>query len=449
MHGRKRFAFVATPLLGLLAALLLGASVATAQAPDPLTLTLTAERSECTAGTLNPVTWTITGGTPPYTLSVAGQSVDPTAEGVNVTCEPLPEGASEAPSTIPATVTDATGAPATASAAYTIVPPLPAPTGVDYHAQRALVQVLWDRVAAAGPTRTPTSECPCALYLLRWRVADTGSWTTVLHPDGYTSTARAVYYMDDLREGTTYQVSIAALRDAIEQETLAALNWSAPVTATTVAPPTGVRATATHDTITVTWDPQPAARFFTVGLDGPRGAATETFTPGGTTPYQVVFRHLPPGTEYTVQVGAPSLDRRAVTETTVSTNAAPAGWTPLARGPQNLRTAVTHNSVTVDWEAPYAGAHDVYHVWLHPIGTGQSERALVRAGVTAHTFTGLTPATSYRVSVTHSDIVVERVEASVTTAAAPTAAQSTGPALTCIEITPGWRICWTPAAAPG
>ena len=65
MPDRRRFAVVVTPLLALLAAMLLGWSVAAAQAPDPLTLTLTAERAECTAGTLNPVTWEISGGTPP------------------------------------------------------------------------------------------------------------------------------------------------------------------------------------------------------------------------------------------------------------------------------------------------------------------------------------------------------------------------------------------------
>ena len=55
MPDRRRVAVGRPPLLALLAALLMGWSVAAAQAPDPLTLTLTAERAECTAGTLNPV----------------------------------------------------------------------------------------------------------------------------------------------------------------------------------------------------------------------------------------------------------------------------------------------------------------------------------------------------------------------------------------------------------
>ena len=99
-----------------------------AQAPDPLTLTITASRAECTAGTLNPVTWTITGGTPPYTLTVDGESADADADQRQRHLrEPARGREPRHRATITATVTDATGAPATASAAYTIVPPLPAP----------------------------------------------------------------------------------------------------------------------------------------------------------------------------------------------------------------------------------------------------------------------------------------------------------------------------------
>ena len=118
---------------------------------EPLALTLTAGRAECTAGTRNPVTWTITGGTPPDRLTIDGEPVNADAASTTVTCGDLPAGASEAPATITASVTDAAGTTASASAAYTIVPPLPAPTGL------SLVQVIayrvtlvWDAVDGAG-----------------------------------------------------------------------------------------------------------------------------------------------------------------------------------------------------------------------------------------------------------------------------------------------------------
>ena len=110
----------------------------------PLSLTLTALRAECTAGTPNPVVWTIRGGTPPDTLTIDGEPVDADAERTTVTCGHLPVGAIEAPGTITASVTDASGATATASAAYTIVPPLPAPTGLYGGANHTLNMLWWD-----------------------------------------------------------------------------------------------------------------------------------------------------------------------------------------------------------------------------------------------------------------------------------------------------------------
>ena len=177
MANRGRFAVVATPLLGLLAALLAGWSVAAAQEPDPLTLTITAERSECTAATLNPVTWEISGGTPPYTLTIDGAAVDADAESATVTCAALPEGASTAPGTITAVVTDANGATATASAAYTIVPPLPAPTGLRHYGANAYeVTLEWDAVDGAG-SQSPAVQKRVGRdefdsYLLRYRAAE-------------------------------------------------------------------------------------------------------------------------------------------------------------------------------------------------------------------------------------------------------------------------------------
>ena len=389
---------------------------------EPLSLTLTAVRTECTAGTQNPVVWTITGGTPPDTLTVDGALVNADAERTTVTCGNLPAGASEAPGTITASVTDASGASATAGAAYTIVPPLPAPAGLEAHALRTHMLVRWGDVPVPASAPSATPDCPCPLYLLRWRVADTDAWTTRLQPvtrdsrpgDGYE-------LLTDMTEGTTYELTVAALRDAIERETPAALTWSPTVTETTIAPATRVRAVATHDTITVTWDPQPAASYFSIGLRRVGGGVSQRFTPDGATPHQVVFRHLPPKEQYTVRLGVPAGYQSPVTEVTVSTTAPPAAWTPLARGPRNLRTAVTHESVTVAWDAPYAGADDVYTVELTSREAQGAAEATVSGGVTTHTFTGLAPATRYGIEVTHSDRVSEPVEVAVRTLERPAA----------------------------
>ena len=106
---------------------------APAPASDPLTLILTAERSECTAGTLNSVSWEIRGGVEPYRdLLVGGAPVEADAESATFTCGALPEGASAARGTVWVSVRDATNRLELAGASYTIVPPPPPPTCFDY-----------------------------------------------------------------------------------------------------------------------------------------------------------------------------------------------------------------------------------------------------------------------------------------------------------------------------
>ncbi|MXY98938.1 MAG: fibronectin type III domain-containing protein, partial [Gemmatimonadetes bacterium] len=356
----------------------------------------------------------------PYTLTVAGEAVDAPADGVNVTCGALPEGASTAPGTITAVVTDAGGTTATASAAYTIVPPLPAPARLFPSAARTAIGVQWERVLAAGPVPPLGSDCPCPLYLLRWRPAGTDTWTLKLHRDRTTSSRQSWPFrgFSDLPQGTTYELAVATLRDAIEQETPDALSWSATVMVTTVAPATGVRATATHDSIAVTWDAQLGARRYSVWLEGPRGSTPQFLTPDGRTSHEVVFRHLPPDTQYTVEVEVDAGVQTPVTEISVRTAPAAADWTPLPRGPQNLRTSVTHHSVTVAWNPPYTGARDVYVLSLFH-GNKEVGSTGTSNGVTSHTFTGLNPHTPYMVKVTHSDIVREFAQATVVTAAQP------------------------------
>ena len=134
--------------------------LATLALPDcaPLVLTLTAERAQCSEATLNPVSWTVTGGTPPYTVTVDGETAAADATSVHATCGTLPEPGegetpvTEAPGTIPGAVTDATGAPATARAAYTIVEPLPAPANFRVGVHPGFVLSYWDQVR--GPARS-------------------------------------------------------------------------------------------------------------------------------------------------------------------------------------------------------------------------------------------------------------------------------------------------------
>ncbi len=395
---------------------------------EPLSLTLTALRAECTAGTLNPVVWRIKGGTPPDTLTVDGAVVNADAERTTVTCGNLPAGATEAPGTIKASVTDAAGTTVTASAAYTIVPPLPAQSELGGPSLHALNWLKWDRGGVGGSpptTGTWTSACRCQRYLVRWRSVGTDTWTTDSLVVNLSQAADGVifYSLEGLDEGATYEIAIAKVRDKIEQETPGALMWSAPLLIAPISPLSGVEAIATHDTITINWDPPPVLERLDVRIREPRTHRSDQrgIIADDTIPDHIVFRDLRPDTWYPLHVivGTPELAADAMMR--VRTAAAPAEWTPLPRGPQNLRTTVTHDSVTVDWDAPYAGADDVYTVELTSREAQGAETATVSGGVTTNTFTGLAPATSYSVWVTHSDIVSEPVGVAIRTQARPAA----------------------------
>ena len=98
-----------------------------AQRAEPLTLEIEHSRPRCTSGTLTEVSWSISGGVPPYALSVNGEAVDPGASSARIPCGSAVDDALEwllgigNERYITATVTDAAGATATAHAQVVLV----------------------------------------------------------------------------------------------------------------------------------------------------------------------------------------------------------------------------------------------------------------------------------------------------------------------------------------
>ena len=449
-------------------------SVTTPAAPPALRLTLTAGRDECTAGTLNPVTWEISGGTPPYTLTVAGETVDADAEGATVTCGALPDyglwlPVTQAPGTITATVTDATGAPATASAAYTIVPPLPAPTNFQVGPHPGVAYTGWDSVRGAGsqyPEFDASQLSPAerdqrlgAGYLVRYRTDATSAWTYAEHSDGeWTTQYGYVRPWETPPPGTFYTASVAAARHPLELETPAALNWSAPIRYSTPGPAQNLTVRATHNSVTVSWSKQPGTGHASAHLWNPRGGGELRILTEGDEPgtHTVTFNHLEPNSEYKIWIFQLLGDGRAAVSRSFRTAAAPPDWQPLPRGPQNLRATATHDTITVTWDPPFEGASPRWsaamldgEILVHILESNDGTTTWVSSGeVDSIGRYRIRPNTTYTIIVRHHG--VRRVEQTitVTTQAAPPL-QSTGPAITCTEITPGWRICWTPDVTAG
>ena len=390
------------------------ADQAAAQAPDPLTLTLTAGRAECTAGTLNPVSWEIRGGVEPYRLTVDGASVDPDAESATVTCGALPEGATEAPGTITATVTDATGAPATASAAYTIVPPLPAPAGLRHAPYPGFVYTSWSDVPGVAEMTLEDAEgIPYTIdaYLVRYRAVGASEWIHVLQE-------RTVDEVWEVFDAGIREFSVASLRHPLERLTPDALRWSAAHPYAPVSAPQNVVATATHDTVTVSWDKQPHGATGVIRLYAGTGSVRRRFpmaTSAGR--HSITFGDLPPSTTYDVRVEYQTSDwPGGSTRTEVTTLAPPPDFEPLPSGPQNLRATATHNAITVSWQAPRPATPLRYAVQVFHVESGiRVDVWHLPEGVTSVTVIGtfwrIQPDTLYEVVVFELGIpsVTERV----------------------------------------
>ena len=394
---------------------------------ERFTLDLSSSRELCTAGTLTEISWQISGGKPPYKLQIEGSPANADAETIRINCgalteaEAADEDAALTAKRIIAVVTDARGARREAAIKVARARPLPAPPAIPLIAYRNDIVSGWT-VDTSKPNGA-TSH-----FLARWRPTGTTAWTyELLEHTHYLDHAMHVNIVG-LRKGVEYRFEFASLRDRIESETPNALIWIDRTT-TTLASPTGLSATATHDTVTVTWDEQPSVSFFYVLLDDlsgarPRVSDGEIYDPddhSDGTP-TVVFRNVPPDREYTVRVQLGESPEPLLASTTVRTLPAPPGWTAPPRGAQNVRTATTSNSITVTWDAPYPdAANDDYRLMLfHPTRSGiRHER--VYNGVTSYTFDNLEPGLTYRVVVDHVAIVERDVELEVTTKSRSTA----------------------------
>ena len=411
-------------VLGVFALLAwLGAAQAQ-ESVEPLTLELRSSRELCTAGTLTEVSWEIGGGTPPYALSVEGSAVDVAADNVRVICgaraePPAPDAdAALEPKRVTATVTDSRGVQRKASLDVARVRPLPPPTLRTPAVYRTWINTDWVTVGGAH------HEADAGWWLIRWRTANDDAdagWT--YKPINETRPGAIVIGgFGGLNEGTAYTFAVASLRDPIERMTPDALPWSSESEATTTTTPTGVRATSTHDTITVTWDDQPSVHGVYVPYiraDGMGREASVTVLRDADPPNQATLINLEPETEYRVIVAVQGDDEGELrTPITVTTAAAPADWSPPARGAQNLAVTATHDTITVTWDAPTPNTRDR---WIVRVGHPSWPRAYTHWASAPLTFTleGLTPATTYTVRVKHVDLYGVEVSTTVTTAAAP------------------------------
>ena len=415
--------------------------------PERLALELESSRELCTAGTLTEVSWKISGGSAPYALSVENSAVDVSADNARINCgalseaEAADEDAALAAKQVTAVVTDARGVRREAAIDVARARALPAPTGLSYGANVGYAYTTWDWVEGAGsqsPERREYPDNPRSTtirdqYLVRYRATGGAEWQ---HAAWATSSGPNVW--ETVGPGV-HEMQVAAIRHSLESETPSALRWSETLRYAYGVAPANPTISTTATTVTVSWDAQPYAGVGEITLAGPNGSRTRIFTepiePGR---HSVTFSNVPPATSYEVVIdkSTPHSFARGWTTLTARTDAPPAGWTANPTGPQNVTISTSGNEITVTWASPYPGAPNRYDVVI----TEESTGALVdiiwvtdttRRWSTGGVFRPIRRGGTYRVRVTHVDLITASVYKTVTvpasTASGAEGAESTDP----------------------
>ena len=392
---------------------------------EPLLFTFESSRDVCTANTQTELSWTISGGQPPYTLSIDGEPVDPESGPLRVNCGPLPvdlEGntLSTGTKTFSASVTDSYSDPRTetASVEVDLAEPLPAPEPRFPSVSRTAITMSWPAIAGAA------AEDGRSRYLIRWRPAGELQWNYEL-VDKYAGVSVPIGGFGGLDEQSTYQYALATLRDPLEQHTPDALLWSSEQEAATTTTPSGVAASSTHDAIAVSWDDQPSVEKVTVRIrraDGVGDTRWVGVRRDETPPNQTTLVDLDPNTEYYIRVGVPGRDQLELLETsiTVTTAPAPSGWTAPARGAQNVQVTTTTDSFTITWDAPLVNTSDRWFVIVRHPEAEYSYTDFVSAPLT-FSLDRLWSGNTYTVILVHGDLHGVEVTTTVTTDSAASA----------------------------
>ena len=395
---------------------------------ERLTLDLSSSRELCTAGTLTEISWQISGGKPPYKLQIEGSPVNADVEIIHLNCgalteaEAADEDATLAAKRITATVTDAKGARREAAIEVARARALPAPTRLHAPAAVGLVLPYWRDVTRAGsqfpPEERNSDGYPLGAYLVRYRAVGETAWRYDRYGtlnDDWQRPGRAIFEMQ-----------VAALLHPLELATPAALTWSETLRYAEHRAPENVTATATHDTVTVSWDRQPYGGQGFVTVSQGEGASIsrpfmETEDSGR---WEVQFSHLLADTTYEVNVRMSGDRSNPRTTVSVRTQAAPPNAKPLPRGPKNLTATASHDLITVSWDAPFEGAEPRYLVQIFEADTNRNvDWTWPYQAPFEYTARGrigrLQPGTTYRIDVTHLAIPEVKESIEITTQPAP------------------------------
>ena len=389
-------------------------------APE-LRFSLESSRQLCTEGTLTEIRWRGGGGAGNLWPHVNGRRVGASNHPVKVNCGLIPRTAdgeideSQRDAVITGFLLDGRGTIKSASIRVPRAEALPAPEIFHLLSGRRGAGMAWREVPGAGTAQH------LGHYLIRWRTVPDGAWTydesreeRQWVPDpGY---AWGEPFGPDLQEGTAYEVTVAAMREAIERETPDALSWSSQRPFVTVSELENLTAISTHDSITVSWDAPAIGRRYRIRAIHANGSARKTAISVASGRQTITLDSLPFDTSFNVVVTDKTAAEEVESSLRIRTKLPPAGAVPLPTGPKNLQATSTHDSLTATWELPHPAALSEFRVALNYAGTSRwAIFPYIIQNSTSHTIGDLLPNTLYDLEITHNGVVLEAATIQVKT----------------------------------
>ncbi|MCY3568167.1 MAG: fibronectin type III domain-containing protein [Chloroflexi bacterium] len=275
--------------------------------PDPLDLTLTAESSPCPPAEQASLTimWSISGGVPPFTLSVDDRLGFETEQRRGSTVVDCRVGTDGLMQSIRGSVIDASRQEAGHLLGHRQVWRHWYDEGAEpFDVNLGLRNVYRDRVLVAW-----TGCRGRFLAVLRWRSEESEHWSYILdfpvthHGDYWTCSGT----LDGLAPLTTYEYQVARYvwpEQLLQPE---GLQWTETQSVTTLGEPQELSIVQDGDTVVVSWQRQPDAWAYIVVLRSEDRSWWKRYEPNGDETETVSFAGVPLGTALGVELISPPL----------------------------------------------------------------------------------------------------------------------------------------------
>ena len=420
----------------LLVATLAHSALAVSHAP--LEIEISSSREVCTIGTFTEITWAISGGIAPYTLTINGSAIDPERTSERVLCG-LAEGLNDPGqlnafnrAVVRGTVVDGKNQTSSGVISIRLSPALPPPerafAGVwqqwsDYRVASLYAGV--DRQWSGGSRQHSASP---SLFLVRWRPAGETSWSYLVEeePDS------GVYFSRSLQRipvNAVYELQLSQQRVLIEHETPEALRWTRTLNAVSAGPPRDVTVQTTSHSAVVTWQSNRNQTGWEIQIspvdpDRSSAGSQETVRVQGQYSYSVEFNRLRANTAYSIMLrqNSPS----TLPEATFDIRTEPERFD--ASHPDNSPriTSVTPSigaqgliGLITEWDSPTTGDETPFRVYAHEYATPIDWQDAPEVGSDRRQtlITGIRPDTLYRVVVERVDLHRTRDEVLIRTPA--------------------------------